>query len=58
MNGNSSLVSGFDSSTENQVHFKRLPDNFFVAPFLVKINLVACFCPLSMRVLAVSAPRF
>jgi hypothetical protein len=38
MNRNSSLVSGFDSSTENQVDFKRLRDIFFVAPFLVKIN--------------------
>jgi hypothetical protein len=35
---NSSLVSGFDSSTENQVDFKRLRQIFFVAPFLVKTN--------------------
>jgi hypothetical protein len=36
---NSSLVSGFDSSTENQVDFKPFRDIFFVAPFLVKINV-------------------
>ena len=41
VNRNSSLVSGFDSSTENQVDFKRLKDKKFVAPFLVKFGVDA-----------------
>jgi hypothetical protein len=34
---NSSLVSGFDSSTENRTHFKVSGDKNFLAPFLVKV---------------------
>jgi large subunit ribosomal protein L34 len=35
---NSSLVSGFDSSTENEADFKRMRDKNYLAPFLVKID--------------------
>jgi hypothetical protein len=45
----SSLVSGFDSSTENQTFFKPSGDKFLFAPFLVKIENSlpgACFCAL------------
>jgi hypothetical protein len=40
MNPNSSLVSGFDSSTENQADFKRSKVKNRVAPFLVKFDPV------------------
>jgi hypothetical protein len=35
------LVSGFDSSTENQTFFKPSRDKFLFAPFLVK-NEIRC----------------
>jgi hypothetical protein len=34
--GKASLVSGFDSSTENQTFFKPPRDKNYIAPFLVK----------------------